>query len=52
MSYLLKGISRLFTTHADSFDESFIANELTLTETIDESILSDFDKALVTVNCC
>ena len=52
MSYLLKDISRLFTSHADSFDESFIAHELALTETIAESILSDFDKALVTVNCC
>ena len=52
VSYLLKDISRLFTSHADSFDESFIAHELALTETIAESILSDFDKALVTVNCC
>ena len=52
VSYLLKGIPRLFTSHADSFDEYFKANELALTEAIVESILSDFDKALVTVNCC
>ena len=44
-------MSRLFTTHTDSFNESFIADELALTETIAELILSDFDKALVTVNC-
>ena len=48
----LKVISRLFTSHADSFDESFIADELALTETISESILLDFDKELVTVNFC
>ena len=52
MSYLLKSISRLFTSHADSFDESFTDDELVLTETIAESILSEFDKVLVTVNCC
>ena len=47
VSYILKGISRLFASHTDSFDKSFIANELVLTETIAESILSDFDKALL-----
>ena len=52
VSYLLKVISRLFTSQADSFDESFIADELALTETIAESIWSDFDKALVTGYCC
>ena len=47
VSYILKGICRLFASHTDSFDKSFIANELVLTETIAESILSDFDKALL-----
>ena len=51
LPYLLKGISRLLTTHADSFNESFIGDELALTETKAGLILSDFDKALVTVNC-
>ena len=50
--YLLKSMSRLFTGYAASFDESFIADELALTETIADSILFDFDKVLVTVNCC
>ena len=52
MPYLLKSMSRLFTGYAASFDESFTADELALTETIAESILSDFDKVLATVNCC
>ena len=52
MSYLLKGIAKLFTSYDDSFDESFIINEQALTGTIAESILSDFDKVLVTVNYC
>lgn len=52
VSYLLKGISRLFTNHTSSFSESFIADELWLTETIAELILSDFGEALVTINCC
>ena len=30
--YLLKGMSRLFTSPADSLEESFIANELSLIE--------------------
>ena len=54
MSYfvLLTGISRLFASHADSFNESFVADALVVTETIADSILSDFDKALVTANGC
>ena len=51
MSYLLKDISRLFTSHADSFDESFIADELVLTKMMAESILFGFHKALVTADC-
>ena len=45
-------MSRLFTSHVDSFDEFLIADELVLTETIAESILFDIDKPLVTINCC
>ena len=52
VSYLLKDISRLFTSHADSFDESFIADELVLTKMMAESILFGFHKALVTADCC
>ena len=52
VSYLLKGMSKLFTSHVDSFDESFIADELPFTDTMAGLILPDFDKELVTVNCC
>ena len=40
----LKGMSRLFRSNADCFEESFINDELLLTETIAELILSDFAK--------
>ena len=45
-------LDRLFTSHADSFEESSIVNKLALTETITEYFLSEFDKALATINCC
>ena len=47
MYHLLKGISRLFTNHTSSFGESSIADEMWLTETIAELILSDFGEALL-----
>ena len=37
-------MSRLFRSNADCFEESFINDELLLTETIAELILSDFAK--------
>lgn len=36
VSYLVKGISRLYTSHVDSFDKSFMTDKLALTETIAE----------------
>ena len=45
----LKGMSRLFRSNADCFEESCITDELLLTETIAELILCDFAKKLVTV---
>ena len=50
LPYLLKGIFILFTTKTDRFDESFIADDLALTQTIAELIFSDFNKTLVTDN--
>ena len=50
LPYLLKGIFILFTNKTDRFDESFIADDLALTQTIAELVFSDFDKTLVTDN--